>query len=411
MKHYTGFLIRQERLRQNLSQEGLCKGICAVSYLSKIEQGQATPSPEVLNALFRALGVQLAEDPALLKRAEQEFRAYFRRFFLYLIEDADEAWLLEHGRQLSASRLALTYRLFRLYRAIWKRDEAAMRELVDALAPFRDYLDDGQLFLMTLGSAMLRTDGESSEKAFIQAERLHPCAFVAYHYADLHFRLGRYVQGAREAEKAYERAAEEGNGRLLLYSSALVGLCYANQHHYPLMMRYFSRSLALAQSLEPDFAGQVQYNIGATCLELRRYEEALEALEACLAFPAQDDDFELMACHKLAIVHAQLGHAEDARRYLERASALYTPSMPPLYQKMLRAVEMRLSPGYLSDPSYVLLLREIYDESAQALHFGFRQFHGYFLIEAYAHQRRYKDALSISREISEFSYNIPLNTD
>ena len=37
MKHFTGFLIRRERLRRNLSQEGLCKGICSVSYLSKIE--------------------------------------------------------------------------------------------------------------------------------------------------------------------------------------------------------------------------------------------------------------------------------------------------------------------------------------------------------------------------------------
>lgn len=41
MKNYIGFLIRQTRLKQNVSQDGLCKGICAPSYLSKIEQGQA----------------------------------------------------------------------------------------------------------------------------------------------------------------------------------------------------------------------------------------------------------------------------------------------------------------------------------------------------------------------------------
>ena len=37
MEQFIGILIRRERLRQNYSQEGLCRGICAVSYLSKIE--------------------------------------------------------------------------------------------------------------------------------------------------------------------------------------------------------------------------------------------------------------------------------------------------------------------------------------------------------------------------------------
>ena len=36
MENFVGTLIRRERLRQNLSQEGLCRGICVVSYLSKI---------------------------------------------------------------------------------------------------------------------------------------------------------------------------------------------------------------------------------------------------------------------------------------------------------------------------------------------------------------------------------------
>lgn len=198
---------------------------------------------------------------------------------------------------------------------------------------------------------------------------------------------------------------------MLLHVSSLLGMCYANQHHYPYMMRYFRRALALAQSLDPAFIGQIQYNIGATCLELRRYEEAQEALESSLNYPFADDDAALFIHHKLALVHAQLGRNEEAGRHLKQALALCTASMPPIYHQMLRLVEMRLTPGYLSDPAYTALLRSIYDESAKALHFGFKQFHGYLLIEAYAHQRRYKDALSVSREISEFSFVTPLSID
>ena len=52
-----GLMIRRERLRRQWSQEGLCRGICAVSYLSKIEQGKAEASPEVLRLLLERLDI------------------------------------------------------------------------------------------------------------------------------------------------------------------------------------------------------------------------------------------------------------------------------------------------------------------------------------------------------------------
>ena len=45
---YYGNLILRERLARSWSQAGLCKGICTVSYLSKIETGKAQPSADVL---------------------------------------------------------------------------------------------------------------------------------------------------------------------------------------------------------------------------------------------------------------------------------------------------------------------------------------------------------------------------
>ena len=40
---WLGVWIKLERLKRNWSQEGLCHGLCAVSYLSKIEQGKVPP--------------------------------------------------------------------------------------------------------------------------------------------------------------------------------------------------------------------------------------------------------------------------------------------------------------------------------------------------------------------------------
>ena len=50
-KKVTGFIIRRERMRRDWSQDGLCRGICAASYLSKIEQGRVTASEDILRIL------------------------------------------------------------------------------------------------------------------------------------------------------------------------------------------------------------------------------------------------------------------------------------------------------------------------------------------------------------------------
>lgn len=55
---YASFLIRKNRIEKDWSQEGLCKGICTASYLSKIEKGKAAPSEEVLQLLFKRLGIR-----------------------------------------------------------------------------------------------------------------------------------------------------------------------------------------------------------------------------------------------------------------------------------------------------------------------------------------------------------------
>ena len=67
MENFVGTLIRRERLRQNLSQEGLCRGICVVSYLSKIEQGKAEAGEDILLPLLHRLGIQYEMDRDFLK--------------------------------------------------------------------------------------------------------------------------------------------------------------------------------------------------------------------------------------------------------------------------------------------------------------------------------------------------------
>ena len=79
--NYPGFLIKRERLLKNWSQEGLCKGICAVSYLSKIEQGKAEASEEILKALFERLGIDWVTDEKLLLEGKKFVEGWYEAVF------------------------------------------------------------------------------------------------------------------------------------------------------------------------------------------------------------------------------------------------------------------------------------------------------------------------------------------
>ena len=58
----SSYIIYRERVRRNWSQAGLCKGICTVSYLSKIESGRAEPSAEILRLLLARLNLETHRD-------------------------------------------------------------------------------------------------------------------------------------------------------------------------------------------------------------------------------------------------------------------------------------------------------------------------------------------------------------
>ncbi|TCI20605.1 tetratricopeptide repeat protein [Exiguobacterium sp. SL-9] len=59
MEYNYGNLIKIERMRRNMKQSVLARGICSISYLSKIENNQTSASEEVLEMIFKRLGIEV----------------------------------------------------------------------------------------------------------------------------------------------------------------------------------------------------------------------------------------------------------------------------------------------------------------------------------------------------------------
>lgn len=375
----SGALLRQARLERNWSQEGLCRGICAVSYLSKIEQGKVEASGEILRQLFARLSLpwydqELEPWQALVNESYEAVfscdRAAYRRCRPKL-----EAAL----PQLRQSPLALDAAIL---------EGLLLSPFTPAPAVLEPYFDRRQLALQRM---MENRDEE--------ALKLYPCAYL-YLMAGIH----AYEQGEAAVsllEQAYDLAAAEGYAHAMLRAQLFLGNFYSNLLDYPHMDRHYTVAQRLAQALgDEGILRDIRYNRAATALELGRYEEAYAYLAAVEA-PT------VMELHKLSIACEKLGRRAEALEALDRAETLEIEyPEADLAREMCALVRFRLEDeDYLRNGDYGRLLLSLFDRCRRELPIGYAVFHLPWVAEWYTAARQYRAAYELLRD---FPVKVPL---
>lgn len=379
-KKVTGFIIRRERMRRDWSQDGLCRGICAASYLSKIEQGRVTASEDILRLLYERLELP---------------------------------W---YGGESAMS--GLSERLDELYELAYSGEFEVLREKISALAPQRDALlqspaapdiavleaaanwrggtDAGvdaamEQYLAPRGLALLRLMQDRDA----EAAAICPSALCSYWAGVAQYESGRsYTAAVENLQRAYSLAAGEGRARLMMLSRAYMGNCYSNQLDVENMNYHYTVAERLARALgDTDMLNTISYNRAATALETGGYESAYKYFSALEAPTA-------MALHKLAICCEKLGLRDEALAALDKAEAEENTHMPAgLAGEMLSLVRRRLeNPDYLRDADYGAALLSCFERCRRELPIGYAAFHLPWVLEWYAAARQYKPAYELMNE-------------
>lgn len=206
----VGLRLRQQRLKRGWSQEGLCRDICAASYLSKIEQGQVQAAPELLELLFRRLelpwyGESLPELERLVERryeclldGDKEGFRDSREIFAHALDRLLSSPLAADGLVLDAM------------------DRNDPTEIPLALEP---YLDRRQL-------AILRVVQDRD----VEAVRLLPEAYCYLMAGIAGYEQGSDYTGAMALlQQGYDLAARDGRVRLMLECRMFMGSLCCNQ--------------------------------------------------------------------------------------------------------------------------------------------------------------------------------------
>lgn len=379
-KKVTGFIIRRERMRRDWSQDGLCRGICAASYLSKIEQGRVEASEDILRLLYERLELP---------------------------------W---YGGESAMS--GLSERLDELYELAYSGEFEVLREKISALAPQRDALlqspaapdiavleaaanwrggtdagvDAGmEQYLSPRGLALLRLMQDRDA----EAAAICPSALCSYWAGVAQYESGRsYTAAVENLQRAYSLAAGEGRARLMMLSRAYIGNCYCNQLDVENMEAHYTVAERLATALhDAGMLASIRYNRAATALETGDYESAYRYFSAL-------EEPTAMALHKLAICCEKLGRRDEAFSALNRAAAVEDTHMPAgLAEEMLSLVRRRLeNPDYLRDADYGAALLDCFERCRRELPIGYAGFHLPWLLEWYTANRQYKLAYELMNE-------------
>ena len=371
---YYGNLILRERLARSWSQAGLCKDICTVSYLSKIETGKAQPSADVLRLLLARLG--LHTDPALEAAGAR------------CAEDGYERLFTGRFGELAAALPAASDETYRAT-AAW----------TDLLL-LRQFDTDGGALDAGLEAGM--TPRQLAMQRLLQgrwdeALALLPNAFCHWRIGVSAYEAGCYEDAVEHLQAGYDLAARDGAARLMLLCRAYMGNCYCNRRDIERMRPHYAAARRLAQALgEQELLDSIAYNTAAVQIERGQFEEAYGYFSAL-------NDPGVLALHKLAICCEKTGRTAEAYAALERAEAAETAEQrSEAVEKMLAVVRFRLAhPDYLHCDAYGTLLLDCFACCRTRLPQGYAAFYLPWVVEWYTAARQYKKVCELLTEFPD----------
>ncbi len=418
----VGQLLKYHRLNLSLTQDYVCKGICTVSHLSKVENGKTGTPSALICDLFKRLDIVYHDDASFIDKYNSLLKNAFQAYIYKRSLDELNAELSAAENKLMFSPLFIDYLLVKhlFEHASWQIIENDKKvQLLLQIEGAMNQTQRGWLYYLLAVSNIpfsqfadkLSAPVSGIDDCFVWAQALLGSSVVLLSHMVFHYANGNYDTALRLANELTHYALKEGNASSLAQANLMAGNCYAARGMTDEVQPHYQRARQLFYDLKQyNKLAMIDYNLGAAYLENRQYEKARYYFEKGLAGIKGDEKqvFNLFGFYeKLALLHGDLKQNKLAQKYLDKTKhtlskmTSLSERLRAVYEQRIELAEMRLVEHYLDLPKYQVVLEEL----CQNLRFnpeiswGYFNFYKLYLYDFYCYKRQYKKALSLINEV------------
>lgn len=341
-----GFLIKEERIKQDMKQSTLAKGICSVSYLSKIENNTSKASQEVIALLLKRLDIAIdsLETPSI--EEEKKIQEDLLTIYKELTINKDKKYAKEKIKciqdqftSLSASSSLLIYKnlvLLRLFLTLNDKDNCG--KYLKWLLSIDDRLDDFQQYLLFKLQAIYYYQNLDIKKSIFFLNKINEKNFSIslVEEADLHFISGMIYMADHEVIKAIESI----NTALHYFTSHFymaravecyicLGICYKNANWLRKAQDSYSLAIKITNELQLDqFKGIIYHNLGVLYSAQNDSEKAIEYFKKSIQHK-NDDTKKIVSVLYILKELSKNGypsHQEELKNWILFVESILNPS-------------------------------------------------------------------------------------
>lgn len=386
-----GAILKIERIKQNRSQKEVCYGICVPSYLSKMEGGSVKPDKEIVEKLYKRLGIEFVGEGEPYNNLHKMIKEYFYKLEYALDREELYSELYRYDKQLTFSKLAIEWLMIK-----GLHDE----NIKESLLVLKSYMTPLQIAYFQICGMEYFEDIKEKVAVQERAANLINNSFALAMLCTTYLEAGDYVKIHQLENKIIALALNEGNTYQLADYYFINGTAYACVNMEEMMIVNYERTIRFLQNTKwANDLSHLYYNMGATYISLKKYDCALEYLYKA---DQEQGGRNFYTNQKIAIAYIRNGQIDTAKEFLDKLEKdiLKEFEKDSLEYLMYEEVLWECQKDFLNNPEYLILLEKLIKKIKKERHFGYLYFYHDVVTEAYINGRQYKKALEFQKSIS-----------
>ncbi len=291
MEYNYGNLIKVERMRKNMKQTVLARGICSVSYLSKIENNQTSPSEEVLELIFERLELDVPlyyDFSSQVEKVKEEIRSILKEAILNRNDHEKRKDIVKYVDHPAVKQSKILYITLMVTLARFGMMPGGEEKYVTEVGWIEDQLNKDDELRYTLIKALRTFQLNEKQMAFDLVEKLDEqlpssgipdweIADIRYIMGGLYYKFTDNIQAIENVKFALNYFQENFCLERIVECHLIIGLSYKRRKRYSDALSHYQKAIKVISATNlKNYYGMLYNNMGEIYSLLGDRDKALQ---------------------------------------------------------------------------------------------------------------------------------------